>query len=309
VSIGHGVLAVLRRAARIAVERPRAAMWATLVLTCALFALAVAGVAALALDRAAAARPGSTATMVVYLGEGVVVEDARSLAAELAQLSGVERVELVAPEASARRLIAALGQDPAVLDGVDVESLPASVEVTLAPGVRDVVAMSPTVQALRDAPGVADVVVDDPVEDQLAGTLAGVRALAWWVVAGLAGLAIVAVLVTTRLQLDRERRELAVAELLGAGPSFVVIPTAIAGALHGVVAALLAITLLAITLATHGGALGDAVALGDALDPELVLPDLATLIGLAGAGGLLGLLGGGLAGAHHHGRTRCGGLV
>nr|MBA3391076.1 hypothetical protein [Deltaproteobacteria bacterium]MDQ3301547.1 hypothetical protein [Myxococcota bacterium] len=67
---GRSVLAVIasafRRAVRIATERPRAALWTLLALTCALVAVGVAAVAAVSVERWTAERPGATASMVVY---------------------------------------------------------------------------------------------------------------------------------------------------------------------------------------------------------------------------------------------------
>ncbi|HMG57846.1 MAG TPA: permease-like cell division protein FtsX, partial [Kofleriaceae bacterium] len=169
----------LRRAGAAAIARPRAAVWTTLALACALFVAAGAVVAAVAIDRWAAAHPGAGATMVVYLGDGVDDARAAALAGELAALRGVERAQLVPAAESARRLTRALGADPALLEGVDLASLPASLEVRLAPGERDVVALSPTLRALRGAPGVADVVVEDGGGDPLAQALATARGIAW----------------------------------------------------------------------------------------------------------------------------------
>jgi cell division transport system permease protein len=286
----------LRRAGRIAVERPRAALWTTLALTCALFAVAVAAIAATNVDRWATERPGSTASMVVYLGEGTTDARAQELVGELRGLSGVERAELVPPAESARRLVKSLGVDAALLEGIDVAALPASVEVTLAPGVRDVVAMSPTVRALRGAPGVADVVVEDRSDDRISGALGTVRTIAWGAAALFAGLALITVLAAIRVRLDRGRNELAVLELLGAGPGFIAIPTALAGALQGIVAALLAALTLAIGLHVYGDSLADS--LTSSLGPvELAMPG-AMMFGLfVAAGAALGLVGGGLAGA------------
>ena len=51
-------------------------------------------------------------------------------------MPGVQTAELVSAEETGKRLQHALGGDAALLDGVDPASLPESVEVTLAPGVR-----------------------------------------------------------------------------------------------------------------------------------------------------------------------------
>ncbi len=285
--IPPGLASSLRRTARITVERPRAGLWTLLALTCALIAAAVAAIAAASIDRWAAARPGARASMVVYLGEGVDEARAVALAGELRGLPGALRVELVPAPESQRRLVAALGSEPALLEGIDVAALPASVEVTLAPGVRDVIAMSPSVGALRGAPGVADVVVDDPGDGGPAQTLGAARTLAWTGAALFAGLALIVVLAAVRVRLDRGRQELAVARLLGAGPGFIVVPTALAGALSGLAAAGLAALGVGLGVHLHGGAIGD----------HLAAPGAAELAAFLAAGAVLGGVGGGLAGA------------
>jgi cell division transport system permease protein len=281
------VASALRRTARIAVERPRAALWTLLALTCALVAVGVAVMAALTIDRWAATRPTSSASMVVYLGEGIADARAHQLVGELRALPGVERAELVPAEESARRLVVALGSDGTLLEGIDVASLPASVEVALQPGVRDVVAMSPTVRALRGAPGVADIVVDDRTAPPAPAPLATVRTLAWTGAALFAGLALIVVLAAIRVRLDRTRQDIAVAHLLGAGPAFVVVPTALAGALSGMVASLLATIALGIGLQLYG----------DTFDNAIVIPALSELAVFVALGTLIGLIGGSLAGA------------
>ena len=290
------VISAIRRAARIAVERPRAALWTTLALTCALFAVAVAAVAAINVDRWAVDRPGQAASMVVYLGEGTSDARAQELVVELRGLHGVDSAELVPSVESARRLVTSLGSDTALLEGVDVATLPASVEVTLAPGVRDVVAMSPTIRALRAAPGVADVIVEDRGDDRVSGALDTVRSIAWGAAALFAGLALFTVLAAIRVRLDRGRQELAVAELLGAGPSFLVIPTALAGALQGVTAALLAATGFALGLHFYGQSITESLSASIGA-VELEAPTVAMLGIFVAAGAVLGFFGGGLAGA------------
>ena len=289
------LFSALRRTGGIVADRPRAALWTLLALTCALFAVGVAAVAADNVDRWAQ-RPGDGASMVVYLGEGVADARAQELLVELRALPGVEHAELVPPAESARRLQQALGADTSLLEGVELGSLPASVEVTLAPGVRDVVTISPTVHALRGAQGVDGVVLEDGGDDRMASALHAVRLIAWGGAALFAGLALVIVLAAIRVRLDRSRSELAVAQLLGAHPAFIVIPTALAGAIQGAIAALLA------ALAVWGGArvYGDSItaALAGSLGPvELIVPTGIELLVFIGAGAVLGLVGGALAGA------------
>lgn len=285
----------LRRAAAIAVRRPCAALWTTLALACALLVVGAAALAATSVDRWAAAHPGAGASMVVYLADGVDPARAAALVRELGSLRGVEHAELVSAQDSAGRLVRALGSDPALLDGVDLASLPASVEVRLAPGVREVVAMSPTLRALRGDPAVADVVVEDGGGDPLAGPLAAARRIAWIAAAVFAGLALVIALAAVRLGLERPEREAAVLALLGAPAGFSALPSAVAGALYGATAA--AIAALALGLAMQGLGAPLAALLGAPLAAfEPTVTPAAALGGLGALGALLGLAGGGLAG-------------
>jgi cell division transport system permease protein len=289
------IASALRRTARIAVERPRQALWTMLALTAALFAVGVAGLTALHVERWTHA-PRLGASMVVYLGDGVDEAQAHALAAELAKLPGVERAELIAASDSAARLQQSLGADSALLEGVELASLPASVEVTLAPGVRDVIAMSPTVRALRGTPGVDAVIVEDAGAERVVGTLRTVRLVAWSGAALLAGLALIVVLAFIRVRLDRAERELTVMHLLGASSSFIVVPTALAGALQGAVAALIAALALRVGISIYGD--GIAAALAGALGSvEIAAPAAPMLAMFVGLGAGLGLVAGGLAGA------------
>ncbi len=289
------IKSALRRTGRIATERPRATVWTLLAMTCALFAVGVTAVAADNVDRWAQ-RTGASASMVVYLGEGVGDSRAQALLGELRALPGVEHAELVPPSESARRLQRSLGTDAALLEGVELASLPASVEVTLAPGVRDVVAMSPTVRALRGAPGVDEVVALADGDDRIATALHTVRLVAWTAAGVFAVLALVISLAAIRVRLDRSRHELAVAQLLGAGPGFLVIPTALAGAAQGGAAAVLAATAVWTAIRAYGDDIVRALAatLGEV---ELVSPAPFQLVLFIAAGAALGLVGGGLAGA------------
>lgn len=285
----------LRRTFRIACERPRATVWTLVAATCALFAIAAAALAVDRVDRSGDV-PRGAASMVVYLGDGMDDARAQTLAGELGALPGVLHVELVPPAESAKRLQQALAQDPALLDGVDVASLPASIELQLAPGVRDVIAMSPTLQALRGAPGIEDVVVEDANADRLAETRGSLRVVGWTAAIVLGGLALVMFVAALRVRLERGKQELAVHHLLGAGPAFRIVPTALAGALHGIVAAIAAGIALCIALALWGDDLARSLqaALGAC---ELSSPSIAELALLVVLGGVLGSLAGGLAGA------------
>ncbi len=284
-----------RRTLGSAFSRPRATLWTLLALTCALVAVGISALAADHLDGWAEAHPVRGASMVVYLGEGVDDAHAKTLVGELAKMPGVDRAELVPAEETGKRLQRALGGDAALLDGVDPASLPESVEVTLAPGVRDVVAMSSTVRALRGTAGVEDVVIEDASDDRTAGALGTVRAIAWIAAALFGGLALIVALAAVRLRLDRTRREREVAYLLGASPGHFALPNALAGALLGAIAAGLAAGLVYVGIEVYGDDLGAALSSFGAI--QIAFPPLAELALFVAIGAGLGLVGGGLAGA------------
>lgn len=285
----------LRRAFRFAFREPRAGLWSMLVVVCAMTVVGVSALAAKHVD-AWTVRPGDGGSMVVYLGEGVDDVTASKLVAELNRLPGVEKAELVAPAESAKRLQQALGGDASLMEGVDLGSLPASVELTLAPGVRDVVAMSPTVKALRGAPGVEDVVLDEASEDRTSAALGTVRTVVWTGAALLAGLALIIALATIRLRLDRDPEEQRVAHMLGAGPTFLLMPSIIAGVIIGALAAAIAGGVIVGALYAYGDAITSALA-GPLGAIDLAMPTIVEFAMFVGLGAVLGLVGGGMAGA------------
>jgi cell division transport system permease protein len=298
---------LLRRTGRLAVDRPRAALWAIVALTTTLVLVGVVGVAADNLDAWTRA-PGGRASVVVYLANTVDAAHGTALADELARQRWVARAEYVPAAETARRLEVALGYDasashaagnaarqPQLLDGVDLAGLPATIELMLAPGVRDVVAMSPTTRALRDTPGVDDIVIEDGGEDRVAAATTAVRLCAWSGAALLVALALLAAVASVRVHLDRDPRELAVARLFGAGPGYAGVPCVLAGVSFGAVAAGLAVAIVYALVAAYGGAVAAAVAptLGAV---EVALPSGCDALVLVAIGAAVGAIGGGLAG-------------
>jgi cell division transport system permease protein len=280
----------LRRTFAILIDRPRTAAWTLVAIVCALTVAAIALVVVDNIDGWTAAPRTGGGSMVVYLGEGVSDANAQILTNQLSHVAGVDHAELVAPADAAKRLERALGADAALLDGVDLASLPPTVEVTLAPGVRDVIAMSPLLRTLRGTPGVDDVIVEDG-GDAKPRSFAGMRAFLVSGAALLAGLALVVVLAAIRVRLERDRQEHAVLHLLGASPAFSAVPAALAGALLGLCASLAASLLVWLGVQTFGDELASALSVQAVSAPALG----AIALFVATSAGI-GLVGGGLAG-------------
>jgi cell division transport system permease protein len=283
----------LRRTGRLLVRRPRLAAWATVGVIAAALVFGAALIAARNLDRWADDWRGG-ATMVVYLQPGAAPERGQAIAAELGAIAGVVRAELVPAEEAARRLHAALGADDALLAGVDPGALPASVELVLEPGAREVVAASPLFATLRGADAVDSVELVGEWDDRIGALLGGLRTGAWTLAALFGVLALVAVTATLRLRLAASVDEARIARLLGAGPGFLVAPSMIAGALQGAFGAALALPILFYLHHELGPSITAAVtrAIGGGEVVFLSAPGLATIVL---AGGAIGAIGGMLA--------------
>ena len=280
-----------RRIARAALFRPGRLPWAIGAIAASLLAFAVVQLAARNVDAWTATWSGE-ASMVVYLDDGVGEDRARALAAELGGVGGVRAVEYVPAAEASRRLRVALGRDAALMEGVDDAALPASLEIVLDPGVRDVAAASPIVDRLRGTPGVESVeLVGDWVE-QVGTVLAALRAAAWALLGLLGGLSIWVVAATARLRLaDRGLVEEArVAELLGAPAGFARWPHVVAGALHGAIGGVLAVAGLALVHRAVADDVTGALAgvMGDVEVAFLPGAELALLVLLGAALGLVG---------------------
>jgi cell division transport system permease protein len=227
------------------------------------------------------------AQLIVYLTPDTEEAPRQSLVDDLAALGGVTRVELVEPAEALRRLRAALAGEQQLLDGVEPETMPASIEAELAPGVDAVLPMSPTLSALRRHPAVEDVVIEPAPPDTLGAAMAGVAPWARSLTLLVAGLAALLCFAVARLAWAVPPKELAVARLLGAGPAFHVVPLALSAAVSAALGALLGVVALLagglqVTSALAGPTVGSDLAVLGAGDAALLVL-AAALIGGAGA--------------------------
>lgn len=291
---------MLRRTAHIALDQPRLAMWTFVATTCA---FAIAGAALLSSEGAARLvlhDPTGSSSMVIYLGEGIGETAGQQLATQLAAMPGVVDATLVPVSESASRLAQALSADPALLEGVDLTSLPASIEVGLSRGAREVIAISPTMQALRDTPGVVDVVVEADDRSGSEDVPQRIGGLAERAAIVIAALALVMAMGVMRVWLERDRDAYRVFHLLGASPGFAWGPSVLAGALLSGAAATSATILLAIAIASYGHQIAAVLAPLGAI--HIAFPSgtavLSCIAVAVTAGAMAGWLAGDSRGAH-----------
>ena len=122
--------------------------------------------------------------------------------------------------------------------------------------------------AFRIGINIGDIIVEDGGSEKLVSTLATVRKVAWTGAALFGALALLVALSLIRVRFEREERELAVAHLLGASPTFLFVPTTFAGAVSGAFAALFVLAGLYLGVSLYGDAI--AAGLHGALGPVSV---------------------------------------
>jgi cell division transport system permease protein len=187
---------------------------------------------------------GSGVQMIVYLDEGIRPERAEALSAALLALPAVESSTYVAPEQAMQHLQASLGQHDELLEGIEASFLPASLEVRLMEGVRDLVSAHPVIERLEATEGVEEVEFLGNWVDNFTALIGQLQRAGLWLVmiAGLVG--IFTVVATMRLSADSRASELRVLQLMGAPNILRRGPNLIEGALLGMFGALAAIALL-----------------------------------------------------------------
>jgi len=236
---------------------------------------------------------GEQIPVVAFFAEPVGEATALEWVRRAEALEGVDAVVYVSQEAALARFRNQVGGEE-LLEGVEGNPLPASLEVSLGAEARAEASALRVAEALRGFEAIGDVQHGD---DWLVGytrALAVVDAIRWTlgVVLGLAALLVVSS--TVRLGAYARRDEIEILALVGASRSFVRGPFWIEGFLEGMAGGVLALCLLALAFGLlrvpEGG--GFEMLLGQV--PPRFLDPMESL-SLVAAGAFLGLIGAVLA--------------
>lgn len=238
---------------------------------------------------------GNELQLTAYL-EDEVAKGEKDGAAELLDLAarveaapGVESVEIVTKtEALARFEKIAGGAE--LLEGLDENPLPASLEITLLPEARNAESIEILERALDGLPGIADLASGQEWIEGYSRAVSLLRgaALGIGAVLGMAALLIVAN--TIRLAVYARRDELDILALVGASRTFVRVPFLLEGTLQGLLGGLVALLLVygAYEMVLPQVRFGLEMLVGRA---DLRFFTMGESIGLVLAGAGLGLLG------------------
>lgn len=278
---------VVSRALRGVREHVRTQVVSVATVALALFCLAASALVAQNISELSR-RWGGPVRMTVYLADGANAEQVDALRAALGSLPEVSSARYVSPSES-RALVAG---DDRVMASASTELFPATVELSLTPGVADSSRIESLASRVRRLPTVSDVETYQGITGQLQSVLSGGRNAT--VIFGLIVLlcAIAVVSNTVRLSLHARMREVEVLRLVGASPRYVRSPFLAEGALLGGGGAVLALSLLAMVFFALRGRL-DLMSGSIGMRPVFLSIPVVVLFILGGAG--LGATGSALA--------------
>lgn len=180
----------------------------------------------------------------VYLTDGHTADERAQLVGELEALPRVARVEFVDKAEALRRYRSWAAELAALSEELAENPLPASLEVFLSPGAGAAEAAAEIAARLGGRPGVEDVRFDQDWLRRLAG-LVDLARVGGTALAVLVFLAVIFVMASVlRLAVYARRDEIEVMQLVGASPGFIRGPFLVAGAVQGLLAAVLAIAVV-----------------------------------------------------------------
>ena len=187
---------------------------------------------------------GDDLRVTAYLEPGVSGQALRALEDRVREISGVEDVERVSQDEALERFRASVGSGSALLDGLDINPLPASLEVSLNDDRRSAEGMEAVASAIGGLAGVESLSSGrDWVEGYLrAVALVRSVGVGLGIILALATLLIIAN--TIRLGIFARRDELEILSLVGASRAFVQTPFLLEGLLQGAAGGAIALGLL-----------------------------------------------------------------
>jgi cell division transport system permease protein len=232
---------------------------------------------------------GDDLRVTAYLESEVSREALRGLEQRVREIPGVEDVEAVSQDEALERFRTSVGSGSALLDGLDINPLPASLEISLSEDQRSAEGMEAVANAIEGLAGVESL---SSGRDWVEGYLRAVAlvrgvGIGLGIILALATLLIVAN--TIRLGVFARRDELEILSLVGASRPFVQTPFLLEGLLQGAAGGAVALALLyaLFRLALPGFEFGLELLVGSA--PRFFSSGEALIVVAGGAG--LGLFG------------------
>jgi cell division transport system permease protein len=187
---------------------------------------------------------GDELRVTAYLEPGVSSEARDDLVARASKLPGVNGVEAISPDEALARFRKSVGTATALLEGLEGNPLPASLEISLTPEHRSPEGLEGIVGAIEALPGVANLSSGREWVEGYLRAVALVRGIGTGLGAILAFATLLIVTNTIRLGIFARRDELEILSLVGASRAFVQSPFLLEGVLQGAAGGAIALGLL-----------------------------------------------------------------
>ena len=172
-----------------------------------------------------------------YLEKGLAAADVSLLHNRIRDLPEIERARHISQEQAWRDFQVALGAQSNVLEGLPLDVLPASFEVSLKPGYRDGPLVEAVANRLRQEKGIASVEYPQEWVERLS---LAVLAVQWakWIFGGVLFIATFFIIGSTvRLAILARKDEIEIMQLVGAPKELIQAPFMVEGMLQGILGA------------------------------------------------------------------------
>jgi cell division transport system permease protein len=182
--------------------------------------------------------------IIPFLEDGLSQSEIQNLKRQISQMPEVDNIVYVEKEEALARLRSHLKGKEGILDGLETNPLPASMEIKLKPMFQNIRSIKSLARKLRSFEGIEEVQYGEGwIERFMMGfRLAKVVA---WVIFGLLFIATAFIIGgTIKLTIYSRREELEIMRLVGATDLFLKAPFYIEGLLYGLAGAILAIGIL-----------------------------------------------------------------
>ncbi len=189
-------------------------------------------------------RFGAELVLSAYLEDDLDAAAQELLAEQVRGVEGVERVEVIGKEQALERFRRSVGGRAALLEGLEENPLPPSLEIVLAAGQRSPEGLRRVVERVEGLRGVADLGYGQEWVEGYANAVGLVRGVGIVIGGVLAFSALLIVANTIRLAVYARRDELDILLLVGASRSFVSLPFLLEGVVQGALGGGLALGLL-----------------------------------------------------------------
>ncbi|MFP5213308.1 MAG: cell division protein FtsX, partial [Acidobacteriota bacterium] len=192
-------------------------------------------------------RPGGgsprDSRIAAYFNPQIAAEELENLARKAGEWPEVARVTVVSREEALKRFASRLGELKGVLDGIDDNPLPPSLEIELKPGGLD--KAGGVVEKLRQFPQVEEIFPGKSGVEGLESLTGIIRHAILWTATLLACLAAAISYMAARVNVMARRDEFELYDLLGATPLFSRLPLYVEAVLQGAASGVLAAAALA----------------------------------------------------------------